>query len=131
MDYAKASSEQIKTLMRANRLSIRQLAEQVGVSPSTLTDGLKSKKGIPIDTMIRIAAYFQTTVPALCGVTEQQKAGPAQTGPAQTPDDIFPLLIESLTRLGLLREGEDLTPGQADVLVAVIQILRATFDHRA
>lgn len=66
VNYAKISSDNIRLLIIQNDLSIRQLAEIIGVAPTTLNDSLKSKKGIPIDSLIRIADYFNLTVNDLC-----------------------------------------------------------------
>lgn len=66
IDYAKISSDNVRFLMNKSNISVRKLAESVGVAPTTLNDSLKSKKGIPIDTLIRIARYFETTVNDLC-----------------------------------------------------------------
>lgn len=66
MDYAKVTSGNIKKLMVKNHMSIRQLAEVIGVSASTLTDSLKSKKGVPIGSLMAIAECFGVTVNLLC-----------------------------------------------------------------
>lgn len=66
VDYAKISSNNIKLLLVKNKISIRHLSEKIGVAPTTLSDSLKSKKGIPIDTLIKIADYFKITVNDLC-----------------------------------------------------------------
>ncbi|MGN0499222.1 MAG: helix-turn-helix domain-containing protein [Acutalibacteraceae bacterium] len=65
-DYAKISSDNIRLLIIQHEISIRQLAEIIGVAPTTLNDSLKSKKGVAIDSLIRIADYFNLTVNDLC-----------------------------------------------------------------
>lgn len=65
-DYAKISSDNVKLLLLRNKMSIRQLAEKIGIAPTTLNDALKSKKGITIDSLIKIADYFNLTVNDLC-----------------------------------------------------------------
>lgn len=66
VDYAKVSSDNIKFLLIKNNMSIRQLAERIGVAPTTLNDSLKSKKGVSIDSLIKIADCFNLTVNDLC-----------------------------------------------------------------
>ncbi len=66
VDYAKISSDNVKLLIAVNNLSVRQLADQIGIAPTTLNDSLKSKKGIAIDSLIKIADYFKITVTDLC-----------------------------------------------------------------
>lgn len=66
VNYAKISSDNVKLLLLQNRMSVRQLAEKIGIAPTTLNDSLKSKKGIAIDSLIKIADYFHITVNDLC-----------------------------------------------------------------
>ncbi len=66
IDYAKISSDNIRALLKHYNISIKKLAETINVPTSTFTDSLKSKKGIPIDTLIKVADYFQITVTDLC-----------------------------------------------------------------
>ena len=66
IDYAKISSDNVKLLLLRNKVSIRQLAEKIGIAQTTLNDALKSKKGISIDSLIKIADYFNLTVNDLC-----------------------------------------------------------------
>lgn len=66
VDYAKISSDNVRLLLLHNKMSIRQLAEKINVAPTTLNDSLKSKKGITIDSLIKIADNFNVTVNDLC-----------------------------------------------------------------
>ncbi|MBQ5398245.1 MAG: helix-turn-helix transcriptional regulator [Ruminococcus sp.] len=65
-DYSLISSENVKTLLSRNRMSVRQLAELLGIAPTTLNDSLKSKKGVSIDNLIKIAEFFNLSVNDLC-----------------------------------------------------------------
>lgn len=71
-DYAKISSDNVKFLLIKRGVSVRQLADKIGIAPTTLNDSLKSKKGIPIDSLIKIADLFGVTVNDLCN-TDFQK----------------------------------------------------------
>lgn len=66
MKYARITSENIRILLKRSHVSIRRLSELLDISPSTLTDSLKSKKGVPIDQLMKIAEYFDTNISALC-----------------------------------------------------------------
>lgn len=57
-DYAQISSSNIRFLLTKNNMSIRQLAEKIGIASTTLNDSLKSKKGVSVDSLIKIADYF-------------------------------------------------------------------------
>ena len=59
-DYAQISSSNIRFLLTKNNMSIRQLA--------------KSKKGVSVDSLIKIADYFNLTVNDLCNVSLDRKS---------------------------------------------------------
>lgn len=69
VDYAKISSDNVKLLLLRNKMSVRQLAEKIGIAPTTLNDSLKSKKGVSIDSLIKIADCFNLTVNDLCNAS--------------------------------------------------------------
>lgn len=73
-DYAQISSSNIRFLLTKNNMSIRQLAEKIGIASTTLNDSLKSKKGVSVDSLIKIADYFNLTVNDLCNVSLDRKS---------------------------------------------------------
>ena len=66
VDHAFISSQNIRILLSENNLSVRQLADIIGIAATTLNDSLKSKKGVPISSLIKIANYFSISVNDLC-----------------------------------------------------------------
>lgn len=62
-DYAQISSSNIRFLLTKNNMSIRQLAEKIGIAATTLNDSL-----------IKIADYFNLTVNDLCNVSLDRKS---------------------------------------------------------
>lgn len=77
MNYARITSDNVKALLRLHHMSIRQLAEEISLSASTLTDSLKSKKGVPIDSLMAIALYFDVSINALCLPNLETQPGPS------------------------------------------------------
>ena len=73
-DYAQISSSNIRLLLTKNNMSIRQLAEKIGIAATTLNDSLKNKKGVSVDSLIKIADYFNLTVNDLCNVSLNRKS---------------------------------------------------------
>jgi len=65
MDYAQKLSVNVKAVIEEQNLSIRQLAEKIGIPASSLTDSLKSKKGLPLEVAIRVADALGYTVEEL------------------------------------------------------------------
>lgn len=66
MKFARTCSDNIIKLLELNNTSIRQLAISIDIAPSTLTDSLKSVKGVPVDTLIKIAKFLNIEVAMLC-----------------------------------------------------------------
>ena len=62
--------------------------------------------------------------------TEIIKKSPAtnDTVSGEAVMDIFNYLNEGLISLGIIREDEDITKEQADILISIARIIRATFD---
>lgn len=52
-DYAQISSSNIRFLLTKNNISIRQLAEKIGIAATTLNDSLKSKKEYPLIHLLK------------------------------------------------------------------------------
>ena len=73
-DYAQISSSNIRFLLTKNNMSIRKLAEKIGIAATTLNDSIKSKKGVSVDSLIKIADYFNLTVNDLCNVSLDRKS---------------------------------------------------------
>lgn len=73
-DYAQISSSNIRFLLTKNNMSIRQLAEKIGIAATTLNDSLKSKKGVSVDSLIKIAIILilPLTTFAMFHLTENQ-----------------------------------------------------------
>lgn len=75
VDYAFISSQNIRLLLSENNLSVRQLADIIGIAATTLNDSLKSKKGVPISSLIKIANYFSISVNDLCNEDFRKNCG--------------------------------------------------------
>lgn len=73
MMYAAICSNNINRILHARDLSVRQLALAIGVSPSTMADALKSQKGVSINLLVRIAAFFGVTPGQLCSQNLTEK----------------------------------------------------------
>jgi repressor LexA len=65
VNYAKNINDNIKALLEIRNISIRQLADQITIPASTLTDSLKSKKGLPVEVAIRVANALRFSVEEL------------------------------------------------------------------
>ena len=66
MNIAEISSQNVRRLLAENKLSLRQLAAQIGASASTLSDAMHSRHGLSIEHLAAIAAFFHVPIDMLC-----------------------------------------------------------------
>lgn len=110
--------------------SQKELAKIIGVAPNTF-HGYESGKHDPkSELLVKIAQVCNVTVDFILGRESEMKKSPdtAEAASGEDVTEMFNYLRNSLVSAGLLKEGQDLTDRQADVLVAVCQIIRATFN---
>ena len=129
MDYAKISSDNIRRLAEQNKLSITQLAEAIGVAQTTLNAALKSKKGVPIETLIRISDFFGTTVPSLCG-KENLPAHTDMLGKDTEVEKVKGYLIDLFVGMGFIEEGTDLSDADLEFAQSLFSLIHAYFNKR-
>lgn len=66
MNFAEITSENVRKLLAARHMSLRQISAQIGASPSTLSDAMRSRHGLSIEHLAAIATCSHVTVDALC-----------------------------------------------------------------
>lgn len=120
---------------------INEIRKQKGLS----IDELCELSGIPKGTLSKITAGI-TTSPTLDTVRAIAKAlgcklddfddspvevtnspSTAEAAPGEDVSNIFDQLNDMLVSIGLIKDGEDLTAQQAEVLIAICRIINATF----
>lgn len=111
--------------------SQKELAQIIGVAQNTF-HGYESGKHDPkSDLLIKIAQACDVTVDFLlgCDVADETKNPPstAEAAPGEDVSNIFDQLNDMLVSIGLIKDGEDLTAQQAEVLIAICRIINATF----
>lgn len=97
MYYSQIASQNIRKLANKNKISIRQLAEQINVPQTTLNSALSSKKGVPIDVLIKIAEFFHTTPQELCGL-------PSKSGIKHHSEKTFEITLAEKSMVEKYRE---------------------------
>lgn len=112
--------------------SQKELAQIIGVAQNTF-HGYESGKHDPkSDLLIKIANACNVSVDFLLGVdVNNTKKSPSATdaAPGEDVSQVFDYLCNGLEAMGLIGEGEDISDRQADVLLGICAILRATFDN--
>lgn len=66
MNIAEISSQNVRRLLAVNKLSLRQLAAQIGASASTLSDAMHSRHGLSVEHLAAVAARFHVSIDMLC-----------------------------------------------------------------
>ena len=66
MNFAEISCENVRALLQARGWSLRRLAQQTGLSASTLSEALRSRHGLSVDALCHVAQAMGVTVEALC-----------------------------------------------------------------
>lgn len=109
--------------------SQKELAQIIGVAPNTF-HGYESGKHDPkSELLVKIAQACNVTVDFILGRESKTEKSPDTTedAPGEDLTKIFNYLQDSLIAAGFLKKGQDLTERQADVLIAICQIIHATF----
>lgn len=127
--------EQLKATILNRYRSIAAFTTSIGIPNSTLNSVFK--RGIAnagISTMIKVFNALDLDIESIQTGTLQkksnlQKKSPSTDESALGEEEIamFNKLLDILISMGAIREGEDITDLQAEVLAAVCRILNATF----
>lgn len=124
--------EQLKNEILTRYKSIRSFTTSIGIPYSTLDSVFK--RGIHnagVSTMIKVFEALDLDIESIQTETLQkkQKKSPsaAETAPGEEVSNMFDSLFNLLISTGLIKEGQDITDTQAEVLAAVCRILDATF----
>lgn len=129
-----AFSENLKMLMDTRQMKAADLARATGLSEAAISDYLKGKKEPRGRQSISIARAINVSLDELW---ETDFADPKKSPDSEEPEtedfdeEEFQLFCKAMVTLGYLREGEDFTDTQVQVLAGIIQILDATFPRFA
>lgn len=120
----------IKEARESAGYSQKELAQIIGVAQNTF-HGYESGKHDPkSDLLIKIANACNVSVDYLLGVnvnSEKNSPSAAEAAPGEDVRNIFDKLNDLLVSEGFIKEDEDLTDRQADVILAICRIINATF----
>ena len=68
--------ENLRALREDKDLSQKDIADYLNVHQTTYSDYERGNLNIPINALIQLAAYFQTSVDYLLGITDERKPYP-------------------------------------------------------
>lgn len=116
-------------LKKASKKTLKQIADESGVPIGTLNKLFAGQTKDPkLDTIRAVVHTLGYTLDDLEDKPIKKSPNTTEAAPGDDVTEMFNYLQTSLVSAGLLKEGQDLTDRQADVLVAVCQIIRATFN---
>jgi transcriptional regulator with XRE-family HTH domain len=142
--------QKLNYLMEKNNLNKSTLSKACDI-PYTTIDGWYKKgyEGLKLTTLRKLANYFGTSLDFWANeikleheitqnnnqecLGEKLKKAPEpampKSGTSKSKDDIFEKLYNTLIEAGIVKPGQDISSQQADILIAVIKILRAAFNE--
>lgn len=123
--------EQFKSLILEKFKSVRAFTRAIEVPYSTIDSMLKKGvSGTGIGTMIKVCNALNVDIESIeAGVLAQKKTSGhyVEHPEAQKIDGIYTALVNSLSVVGAIQAGEDITEKQAEVLISMAGIIKAAF----
>lgn len=112
----------------------KEIAEKLGVSKSSVTNWIKGKNSPDANLVMPICNLLNITIGQFygedsSGPLEKPSPGTGKNAPEGAINDMFDYLNKALMSMGFIKKDQDLTAKQADVLIGICQIIRATFDE--
>ena len=107
-------AKNLNNLIRDSGKSRAEVAEAIGVTTSAVGAWCIGKKSPRMDKVDKLAALFNVSRSALL---EENSLAPKK--------DTKEWLEDLLVSRGIIRLGEDLTDNQADMLIALVQLIEA------
>lgn len=123
--------DKLREMKELSGLTTKEISARSGIPEPTLEKIFAGATKDPkLETMRQLVHFFGFTLDDLEATTEIIKKFPAtnDTVSGEAVMDIFNYLNEGLISLGIIREDEDITKEQADILISIARIIRATFD---
>lgn len=122
--------EKLSELRKQKGLTIDELARQSNVPKGTITKIFAGETQDPkLNTLKALCKVLGCTINDLVepAESEKEKSPPPTEADDELTQKIASDLYELLIRAGWCKPGEDITDQQRDILLAVIDILDATF----
>lgn len=119
-----------------NGYTRKRLADELGRPYRTITKYETGERDPGHSYIVEIAKKFGVTTDYILGASDLVEASTknspstAEAAPGEDVARIFDYLNDGLVSLGLIHDGEDITDQQAEVLLSICRIIRATFERK-
>ena len=121
--------DKLRKMKESSKLTTKEISMQSGIPEPTLEKLFAGVTKDPkLETIRQLVHFFGYTLDDLEDRPIKEAPDTAEAASGEDVTEMFNYLQSSLVSAGLLKEGQDLTDRQADVLVAICQIIRATFN---
>ena len=122
--------DKFNEMRKKSGMSLDEISAKSGVPKGTLskiTAGIT--KAPPLETMRKLVYSMGYTLDDLDDNPPKTKKSPstAETAPGEDVSNMFDKLNNLLVSEGLIKDGDDLTDRQAEILLAVCKIINAAF----
>ena len=123
--------EQFKVLILEKFKSVRAFTRAIEVPYSTIDSMLKKGvSGTGIGTMIKVCNALDVDIESIeSGDLRQKKSSgrPIAHPEDEETDSVYKVLVNGLSSIGLININEDITEKQAEVIISLAGIIKATF----
>lgn len=110
----------IKQLRKENKKTQEELAKAIDVSRSTIAGYETDKRKPDIDTLIKIANYFNVSVDFLLGLTSRSKRSGNNDNSSKEPI----LTVTKDSQIKLIQLTNDLSPETMNIILEIIKIFK-------
>lgn len=116
-------------LKKRSGKTLKQISEESRVPLGTLNKLFSGQTKDPkLETVQAVVHALGYTLDDLdAGQSTKNSPSEAEAAPGEDVSNIFDQLNDMLVSIGLIKDGEDLTAQQAEVLIAICRIINATF----
>ena len=127
------TKEEIGQVIKESRLSAgltqKQVAEALGRPQQTIASWETGKSQPDANTLFVLFQVLGRSVDEAFGFSKNEKKSPstAEAAPGEDVSDMFDKLNDLLVSEGIIKDGEDLTDRQAEILLAICRIINAAF----
>lgn len=122
--------DKLRDMKDASRLTTKEISAQSGIPEPTLEKLFAGVTKDPkLETIRQLVHFLGYTLDDLEEKSPKNTPGTAEAAPGDEISRIFDALNDMLVSEGLIKDGSDITEGQAEILLAVCQIIDATFKN--
>lgn len=122
--------DNLRVMKEQSGMTTKEISRKSGIPEPTLEKLFAgSTKDPKLATMQQLVNFLGYTLDDLDEISSHAKNSPstAEAAPGEDVSNMFDQLNDLLVSIGLIKDGDDLTAQQADILLGICRIMNATF----